>query len=123
MASILVIDDDVRIQEFIQFVLEEAGHEVRCAGDGVAGLKAQRQRPADLIICDLFMPVKEGLETIRELHRDFPQVKVIALSGGNPRDGRMDFLPLAKKLGAVAALPKPFLPAELMPKVEQVLRG
>jgi CheY-like chemotaxis protein len=56
VASILVIDDDVRIQEFIQFVLEEAGHEVRCAGDGLAGVKAQHQRPADLIICDLFMP-------------------------------------------------------------------
>lgn len=123
MASILVIDDDVQLQEFIQIVLEEAGHEVRCAGDGVAGLKAQRQRPADLVICDLYMPEKEGLETIRELHRDFPQVKVIAISGGNPRDGRMDFLPLAKQFGAAAALHKPFMPAELAEKVEQVLRG
>lgn len=123
MASILVIDDDVLLQEFIQIVLEEAGHEVRCAGDGVAGLKAQRQRPADLIICDLFMPEKEGLETIQELHRDFPQVKVMAISGGNPHDGRMDFLPLAKQLGAAAALHKPFMPAELANKVKQVLRG
>jgi DNA-binding response OmpR family regulator len=123
VASILVIDDEVRIQEFIQFVLEEAGHEVRCAGDGIAGLKVQRQRPADLVICDLFMPEKEGLETIQELHRYFPLVKIIAISGGNPRDGRMDFLPLAKQFGAVAALPKPFLPAELVNKVKQVLRG
>ena len=123
MAAILVIDDEVRIQEFIQMVLEEAGHEVRCAINGVAGLKAQRQRPADLVICDLFMPEKEGLETIQELHRDFPLVKVIAISGGNPRDGRLDFLPLAKQLGAAAALHKPFLPAELANKVEEVLRG
>jgi two-component system chemotaxis response regulator CheY len=115
MASILVIDDDVQLQEFIQIVLEEKGHEIRCSGDGVAGLKAHRQRPADLILCDLFMPEKEGLETIRELHREFPNVKVIAISGGCPRDGRMDFLPLAKQFGAVAA--------ELADKVEHILRG
>ena len=69
------------------------------------------------------MPVKEGLETIRELHREFPQVKVIAISGGYPGDGRMDFLPLAKQFGAAAALHKPLVPAELIDTVEQVLRG
>ncbi len=123
MASILVIDDDVRVQEFIQIVLEEAGHEVRCAGNGVEGLIAHRQRPADLILCDLFMPVKEGLETIQELHQEFPQVKVIAISGGWSQDGRIDLLPVAKLFGAAAVLHKPLMPAELADKVEQILRG
>lgn len=122
MASILVIDDDVQLQEFIRIVLEEAGHEVRCASNGVAGLKSYRQFRADLIVCDLFMPEKEGLETIRELHQEHPQVKVIAISGGCPRDGRMDFLPLAKQFGAAAALHKPLVPAELASSVEEVLR-
>ncbi len=123
MAFILVIDDDVGTQELIKFVLQKAGHQVLCAQDGVAGLQALRQHPADLVLCDLFMPKKDGLETIRELHRDFPQVKVVAISGGNPRDGWFDFLPFAKKFGAVAVLPKPFLSKELTAVVEQVLGG
>ncbi|CAN5415555.1 response regulator [soil metagenome] len=123
MAFILVIDDEVPIQELIKFVLGEAGHEVRCADNGVAGLIAQQERPADLIICDLFMPEKEGLDTIQELHRKFPQVKVIAISGGYRADGRIDFLPVAKKFGATETLHKPFMAKELAKLVEEVLRG
>lgn len=121
MASILIIDDSPQIRKYVRFVLEMKGHDVRAAEDGGAGLKAQRERQADLILCDLFMPEKEGLETIRELRHEFPQQKIIALSGDSHFDGSMDFLAVALRLGAAATLRKPFSPADLVRKVEQLL--
>jgi DNA-binding response OmpR family regulator len=69
------------------------------------------------------MPDKEGLETIRELHQICPAVKIIAISGGCPSDGRMDFLPLAKYFGASTAIYKPFLPEELSKEIDSLLKG
>src|SRR5262245_10101680 len=117
MASILVIDDDVQIQHLIQLTLQAAGHDVRCAGNGVKGLEAHRQQPADVVVCDLFMPEKDGLETIRELRRVSPRLKVIAISGGWARYTQADYLADAKRFGAMSALRKPFRPAELTAEV------
>lgn len=123
MASILVIDDDSKVRALIRQVLEAEGHEVREAGDGKEGVKAHRQRPADLILCDLFMPEKEGLETIQELKELFPQVRVVAMSGGSPRISPVDFLSIAKTFGAAATLDKPLSPKTLVATVEEVLQG
>jgi two-component system, chemotaxis family, chemotaxis protein CheY len=101
-------------------MLEGEGYEVREAGDGKEGVKAFRQRPADLFLCDIFMPEKEGLQTIRELHDEFGSVKIVAMSGGNPF-GKVDFLSLAKKYGAAAALHKPLTPKSLLGAVREVL--
>jgi DNA-binding response OmpR family regulator len=120
---ILVIDDDEALRKIIRAVLEGEGYEVDCAADGAEGIKAQSRRPADLVLCDLFMPVKEGLETIRELRAQFPDLKVIAMSGGCPRDGRMDYLPMTKYFGAAAMLHKPFRPRELTEAIANALRG
>lgn len=121
MVSILVIDDDAQVRRFIRKVLEAEGCEVREAGNGTEGIKAYRQRPADLVLCDIFMPEKEGLQTIRELHDEFARVKVVAMSGGNDCLGRVDFLPLAQRYGAVAALHKPLAPKTLVEVVKGVL--
>ena len=110
MASIMVIDDDIQVRTFVRKVLEGEGYEVREAGNGAEGVKAFRQRPADLVLCDIFMPEKEGLQTIRELQGEFGKVKIVAMSGGNHQCAQVDFLPLARKCGAVSVLYKPLAP-------------
>lgn len=82
MKRILVIDDDVQMRQMLKQMLERQGYEVVEASDGKQGLALYRQTPTDLIITDIIMPEKEGVEMILELKRDFPDVKIIAISGG-----------------------------------------
>src|ERR1700688_4486486 len=114
MASIMVIDDDIQVRTVIRKMLEGEGYEGREAGDGKEGIKAFRKRPADLVLCDIFMPEKEGLQTIRELHDEFGKVKIVAMSGGNHEHAQVDLLSFAKKYGAAAALHKPLAPKALL---------
>jgi len=117
----MVIDDDIQIRTFVREVLEAEGYEVREAGNGAEGAKAFRQRSADLVLCDIFMPEKEGLQTIRELQAEFGKVKIVAMSGGNHQCGEVDFLPMARKCGAVSVLHKPLAPKTLLETVRDVL--
>src|SRR5260370_37787243 len=87
MARILVVDDDHDICEVLEMGLTHAGHEVRVAADGASALRLVRAQPLHLIITDIFMPGKEGIETIMEIRRDFPAVKVVAVSGGGREGG------------------------------------
>src|SRR5687767_1549944 len=82
MARILVIDDDRDVRTLVLYELEAAGHEVRAASDGAQGMALQRALAADVVVTDIFMPEKEGIETICDLNAEFPQVKIIAISGG-----------------------------------------
>ncbi len=107
MAYIIVIDDDKKIRDVVRALLENEGHEVVGAPNGKIGLELQRQSPADLIITDIFMPEKEGTELIMDINDEFPQCKVIAISGGGNVRG-VDFLQLAYNLGAVKTFQKPF---------------
>ena len=120
MARILVIDDDDELRSLLRVALEMAGHQVQEAADGGQGIKALSQHPADLILCDIIMPDKEGLETIRELRRRFPEVKIVAMSGG-ALGGKLDFLPVAKKFGATRILKKPFDVRTLSLVIEELL--
>jgi CheY-like chemotaxis protein len=121
VVSVLVIDDDTQVRTFLREVLEAEGYEVREAGNGKEGVKAYRQRPADLVLCDIFMPEKEGLQTIRELHDEFGSVKIVAISGGNVRLSQADVLALAKKYGAIAGLGKPVKSSTLIGTVKEIL--
>lgn len=107
MASILVIDDDDQIRLLLREVFERVGHRVSEARDGTEGMEQYRQAPSDLVILDILMPEKEGLETIIELRREFPNVKIVAVSGGSERS-HVNLLELAKRLGARHAIQKPF---------------
>jgi len=107
VATILVIDDDDRIRLLLHRLLEAEGHQVREAADGGEGLALYRQRRADLVLCDIFMPEKEGLETIQDLLRYDPGAKVVAISGGSGRLAPGGFLTLAEQIGAVRSLTKP----------------
>jgi CheY-like chemotaxis protein len=101
--------------------LEQAGHQVAEAPNGNEGLRLCQQLNPDLIVTDIIMPEKEGLETIMELRRDFPLVKVIAISGGGQTMAGSTCLHLAKRLGAAKTLAKPFSKQELLAAVREVL--
>ena len=121
MARILVIDDDAQIRELLRVILERAGYEAVTAPDGKVGTRMYREEPADLVITDLIMPQKEGIETIIELRRDFPGVKIIVISGGGTIDAE-EYLRMAKTLGAQRIFSKPFGMAEMLEAVQELLR-
>jgi CheY-like chemotaxis protein len=118
--SILVIDDDETIRELLRAILEREGYRVLDAPDGDKGLKQFTETPTDLVITDLIMPGKEGIETIRDLRRKFPDVKIIAVSGGG-RIGPDSYLKMAKGVGALRTLSKPFDRTVLLKAVEEVI--
>lgn len=117
---ILVIDDEESVRFVVKEMLEFEGYEVTTASNGKVGLQLFRKDPTDLILTDIFMPEMEGLETIRELHRDFPQLKIIAMSGGG-ESGMLSFLSFAKRFGALRTLRKPFSREELLATVRELL--
>ena len=120
MARILVIEDNMDVRSVIRQFLELAGHRVMVAANGLEGLKLFRQKPFDLIITDLIMPIKDGIETIMELRSEFPDVKTIAISGGG-LVGPDTYLQLAESFGAACLLRKPFKKEELLKAVDEVL--
>jgi CheY-like chemotaxis protein len=121
MQNILIIDDEPQIRSMLRLVLERAGYGVTEAPDGVEGIRRYREKPADLILTDLIMPNKDGIGMIIELKKEFPDVKIIAMSGGglNKPDG---YLQGAKKLGAAFTLSKPIDRQELLKSVRHLLK-
>jgi CheY-like chemotaxis protein len=120
MARILVIDDSKDVRVVLRRALEEEAHAVTEVSDGAEGLRAGQAGRYDLVFCDLFMPKKGGLDTIRQLRRAVPDVKVVAMSGGGPA-GLVELLRIAKGLGAVAILKKPFGAQDVRYTVAEVL--
>jgi DNA-binding response OmpR family regulator len=118
MGRILVIDDDPDVRTTLGRMLETAGYEVALAADGREGVREYRAKPADVVITDLYMPNREGLETITELRLLFPAVAIIAMSG---RAAAAAMLSIAQKLGAIEILQKPFTSQELLAAVAKVL--
>ena len=110
VARILVIDDEPAIRGMLRDMLESEGHLIVDAPDGAVAMKQWREhqdQPFDLIITDILMPEKDGLEVIREIRRLSPQTKVIAISGGSPQV-HIRFLDIANYLGAYRTIEKPF---------------
>jgi CheY-like chemotaxis protein len=120
MPNILLIDDDNQFRTMLRKMMERNGYEVIEASDGKEGIKLYRKNPTDLIITDLIMPEKDGIETIQELKKDFPNIKIIAISGGG-RLGPQDYLHLAEMLGAQRTLTKPIELPELLKTIEDLL--
>ena len=121
MARILIIDDDPQILNMLRQTLEREGYEVIDASDGKEGLKLYQENPTDLIITDLIMPEKEGIETIMELRRDFPDVKIIAITGGGRIDPKQ-YLSMAKSFGAQYTFTKPVERKKLLKAVKELLK-
>jgi len=122
MATILLIDDDELVRITVRQILESAGHTVVEARNGDEGLRVIATMQPDLIITDIIMPEKEGIETILEIRRRNTNIRIVAMSGGGQAQA-MDFLPLARKLGADQILRKPFGPAELLEVTDLALKG
>ena len=122
MARIVVIDDQEPIRRIVRRALEQEGHEVLEASDGEAGLKLLDTHAADAVISDIFMPGMDGIQTLRQIRKQFPRVKVIVISGGDS-SGVLDLRRDAELLGAVRSLPKPFTTHEIVAVVNSVLTG
>jgi len=120
MARIIVIDDNDAARVTMRRVLEKAGHQVLEASDGDAGLKLLAETGVTLVITDIFMPGQDGIATLRRIKKEFPGVRVIAVSGGDAT-GRIDLRKDAELLGAARTLRKPFAPAELRRAVDETL--
>jgi len=120
MARILVVDDDEQVRTMLRLTLEGAGYETEDAPDGRSAMHLQERKPADLVITDIMMPDKDGLETILDLRRQWPEAKIIAISGG----GRViphDYLDHAKLLGAEKVFTKPIEREELLTAIRELL--
>ena len=122
MARILIVEDEKLARLTLRKILQDVGHQVAEATNGVEGLAMFRAAPCDVVITDIIMPEKEGVAMIIELKRDFPDVRVIAISGGG-RTRNLDFLKLAEKYGAQRVLPKPFSYQDLVAAVDAVLEN
>jgi len=110
---VLVIEDNPDLRALVRLALEGAGHEVLTATHGQEGLAYLNGHAVDAVVTDLFMPEMDGIEVIAALRRQFPGVRIVAMSG---RPG-VDYLSVAKELGAARILRKPFMMDELISAV------
>jgi CheY-like chemotaxis protein len=115
--SILVVDDEPELRDLMTRVLNRGGHRVTCAANGLEASRAVANQHFDVVVTDVIMPEKDGIQVINELRRKYPQVKIIAMSGGG-HVSRDQYLKIAKGLGAHALLEKPFSNDELLATVE-----
>lgn len=120
MARILIIDDEELVRLTLQDVLTSNGHTVSVANNGEQGVTMQTADPFDLIITDILMPAKEGMETIIELRQSWPNLKIIAISGGG-KGLTPNYLERAQQLGAAEVLTKPFTETEIIKTVNSCL--
>ena len=122
MPRILVIEDDTQVRTMLCQTLKRAGYETIEACNGDVAIKLYDQSPADLIITDIIMPEREGIETIRRFQDQYPETKIIAISGGGQHLKADEWLAIAKKFGASCTLTKPFEQKEILTTIEMLLR-
>lgn len=119
MKRILLIDDDASMRFLLKNLLEKAGYEVEEAKDGRAGVENFSANPAQIVIVDIFMPEKDGIETIGDIREKDPACKFLAISGGGQLKN-LDMLRYSKMLGAHEILEKPFSRDELLSVVQRL---
>jgi two-component system, chemotaxis family, chemotaxis protein CheY len=122
MARILIVDDDPVLRRALRDVLEAAGYDVTDAADGDAALRSYGERGADLVLVDLFMPKRDGLEVIQTLRAAIPRPLIVAMSGGG-RIGQIEVLRAAAAFGAARTLRKPFEWRDLLATTRELLEG
>ena len=120
MTCVLIVDDDPCVRNAIKKILRNEAYEIIEAANGCEAVNFFRQTKIDLMISDLVMPEKEGIETILEIRQGFPDVKIIAISGGGKSNTDL-YLNMAKDLGAQYILSKPFQIADLLNAVRKLL--
>ena len=120
-ARILVVDDNASVRRSLAALLTRAGHDVIQAANGSEASRVWREVELDLIILDLFMPEKDGIETMVELRAFVPGIPIIVMSGGGGDGSRLDMLNAAELLGASLSIEKPFTLAEMLEAVRKAL--
>jgi DNA-binding response OmpR family regulator len=120
MKRILVIDDDDAIRAMLRKLFTANGFDVSVAENGKEAVRRQEEGPFDLIVTDLVMPEKEGIETIMEFRKKYPATKIIAISGGGQLNSGEYYLELAGNLGAHKTLAKPFTHSEILAAVKEL---
>jgi DNA-binding response OmpR family regulator len=118
--KILLIDDDLVVRTAMVQFLADLGYQVVVADDGERGLRLFRSEKPDLVITDIIMPEKEGIQTIVEMRREQPSTKIIAISGGG-RIGNADFLKVARSMGANDVIAKPVDPDDFAARIKRCL--
>ena len=121
MSKVLIIDNDPLVCETLKFAAESAGHTVVIARNGHEGLRAFSASQADIVVTDILMPEKEGMETIVDLRRLNPDVPILAISGAAPT-GNISFLKIAQKLGANRTLSKPFAMEDFVAAIAELTK-
>lgn len=119
MRKVLIIDDDAPTRLLLRLILESEGYEVFEAHDGVSGVECFAEQPADAVLCDVYMPEMDGIETIERLTREYVGVRIVAMSASFPAESTLKSL--VRKLGAVGALAKPFTRVELLAAVQTAI--
>jgi DNA-binding response OmpR family regulator len=119
LARILIIKNNDNLREVLCQLLKYEGYDVVDAPNGKAGMRLLHEEHCDMVITDIFMPEKDGIEVIMELRDDFPDVKIIAISGGG-HIFQISFLSEAKKMGAHHILSKPFKPKEFLEAIRNL---
>ena len=122
MATILIVDDDLVIRKQLRVWLEDAGHKVQEASGSGEGVRLLHESEIDLLIIDVMMPGKGGIETLMELHRDFPRLKSIVISGFAPTEAD-SFKMLAERFGAGRVFSKPLDRPVFLDAVDALLAG
>lgn len=118
--AVLLIDDDPLVRETLTNLLDQAGFSVLAADDGETGLRLYDKHEPAVVVTDILMPHKEGIETIMELRRRKPVPAIVAISGGD-RTGNVDYLAMAQRLGADHVLQKPFRISQLVEAINGLL--
>ncbi len=121
VSTVLIIDDDELMRTFLVESFENDGYEVRAAKNGLVGVEAYLEQPVDLVITDLFMPEKDGVEVVRTLIKHDPDVKIFAMSGGDSAGGRKDVLEVLEDFGVKKTFGKPFKIAEVLAAAKDIL--
>ena len=119
MAHLLLAEDDADIRDTLKRLLRHIGHSVVAVNDGAQALSALNEHNFDLMITDLIMPNSEGIENIMVARRNYPQLPIIAISGGGANRAE-SYLEVAEKLGA-SIFKKPVAPRELIAEIERLL--
>lgn len=120
MARLLVVDDDKRVRQMLRQMLEFEGYQIAEAANGEQAIHVYRSDRCDMVILDIIMPVKEGISTLTELQKLDPEVKIIAISGGD-RFAPQGYLETAELAGAQYTFSKPVERKELLTAIRSLL--
>ncbi|MCP4678338.1 MAG: response regulator [Deltaproteobacteria bacterium] len=122
MATILIVDDDDMMRDMLLQMMETDGHSAMGAADGKKAIGLLENNVFELVVTDLIMPEKEGLETIRYLKKNHPHIPIIAISGGTKMDPE-SYLGIAKMLGAKYTFTKPIDRAAFLAAIKECVKN